>query len=259
MKKYWGAAALLSLVILAVLFHHTAKKTAAPTPQPQVVQIHPPHLETLPSAENPPQPDEAPEPAPSTAPDRDSSGKNQPFEDFKPDLPDGFEETESPLERLLEPIADQEVPKTGFLGNVEQILYAMVNEQREKSEPLSLEAGSDYRLAPFGYSESLTHYARTKSADMGSRDYFSHEDPDGDYILTQMLQDGVEYDEWGENISYLVMDGDGSPSEIAAAIMEQWMNSENQRENILSEKFELIGIGVYEIAGKIYTTLEFVK
>lgn len=41
--------------------------------------------------------------------------------------------------------------------------------------------------------------------------------------------------------------------------MENWMNSEGHRKNILSTNFDSIGIGVYQSGNRVYATQEFYK
>lgn len=53
----------------------------------------------------------------------------------------------------------------------------------------------------------------------------------------------------GENIAY----GQRSPQEVVTA----WMNSPGHRANILSNKFNKLGVGVHEVNGTIYWTQLF--
>ena len=49
------------------------------------------------------------------------------------------------------------------------------------------------------------------------------------------------------------------PTELANQFMNNWMNSEGHRKNILSTNFSSIGVGVYKIGNKVYATQEFYK
>ena len=133
-----------------------------------------------------------------------------------------------------------------FMAQVEQAIFNKVNEERTK-------AG----VAPLSYNSTMEKYARIKSQDMGDNNYFSHADLSGNYITTKMKADGVNYKAWGENIAYI--GGMTDPTALANQFMENWMNSEGHRANILSTNFNSIGVGVYKIGDKVYATQEFYK
>ncbi|WP_243281472.1 CAP domain-containing protein [Clostridium sp. D53t1_180928_C8] len=133
-----------------------------------------------------------------------------------------------------------------FMAQVEQAIFNKVNEERAK-------AG----VAPLSYNSTMEKYARIKSQDMGDNNYFSHADLSGNYITSKMKADGVSYKAWGENIAYI--GGITDPTALANKFMENWMNSEGHRKNILSTNFDSIGIGVYKVGNKVYATQEFYK
>ena len=133
-----------------------------------------------------------------------------------------------------------------FMAQVEQAIFNKVNEERAK-------AG----VSPLSYNSTMEKYARIKSQDMGDNNYFSHTDLNGNYITTQMKNDGVTYSAWGENIAYI--GGVTDPNVLANQFMNNWMNSQGHRENILSTKFSSIGVGVYKIGNKVYATQEFYR
>lgn len=131
-----------------------------------------------------------------------------------------------------------------YLNSVEQEIFNMVNEERKK-----------VGVSPLNYNEVMEKYARIKSKDMGDRNYFSHENPEGQLITSEMKKNGVTYNAWGENIAYI----DGNSSSASSEIMNMWLNSKGHRENILSTNFTSIGIGVSKHGNKIYATQEFYK
>ena len=133
-----------------------------------------------------------------------------------------------------------------FMAQVEQAIFNKVNEERAK-------AG----VSPLSYNSTMEKYARIKSQDMGDNNYFSHADLSGNYITSKMKADGVSYKAWGENIAYI--GGITDPTALANKFMENWMNSEGHRKNILSTNFDSIGIGVYQSGNKVYATQEFYK
>ena len=133
-----------------------------------------------------------------------------------------------------------------FMAQVEQAIFNKVNEERAK-------AG----VSPLSYNSTMEKYARIKSQDMGDNNYFSHADLSGNYITSKMKVDGVSYKAWGENIAYI--GGITDPTALANKFMENWMNSEGHRKNILSTNFDSIGIGVYQSGNRVYATQEFYK
>ena len=133
-----------------------------------------------------------------------------------------------------------------FMAQVEQAIFNKVNEERAK-------AG----VSPLSYNSTMEKYARIKSQDMGDNNYFSHADLSGNYITSKMKADGVTYRAWGENIAYI--GGITDPTALANKFMENWMNSEGHRKNILSTNFDSIGIGVYQSGNRVYATQEFYK
>ncbi|MDU2290053.1 MAG: CAP domain-containing protein [Clostridium celatum] len=133
-----------------------------------------------------------------------------------------------------------------FMAQVEQAIFNKVNEERAK-------AG----VSPLSYNSTMEKYARIKSQDMGDNNYFSHADLSGNYITSKMKADGVSYKAWGENIAYI--GGITDPTALANKFMENWMNSEGHRKNILSTNFDSIGIGVYQSGNRVYATQEFYK
>ena len=133
-----------------------------------------------------------------------------------------------------------------FMAQVEQAIFNKVNEERAK-------AG----VSPLSYNSTMEKYARIKSQDMGDNNYFSHADLSGNYITSKMKADGVSYKAWGENIAYI--GGITDPTALANKFMENWMNSEGHRKNILSTNFDSIGIGVYQSGNRAYATQEFYK
>lgn len=147
---------------------------------------------------------------------------------------------------------NEEIVKTNtevsndFLSEVEKLIYRRVNDERSKNG-----------RSPLTYNNSMENYARIKSKDMGDKGYFNHKDLEGKLITERMKQDGVNYSAWAENIAFL--SGYIDNKSIADEFMNNWMNSQGHRENILSNNYNSIGIGVYKIGNSIYATQEFYR
>ena len=79
---------------------------------------------------------------------------------------------------------------------------------------------------------------------------FDHIRPNNTECFTVLPENNIEYSAAGENIA--------EGQETAKAVMESWMNSEGHKENILSEKFTGIAIGVAEKDGRYYWVQIFI-
>ena len=176
------------------------------------------------------------------APNIESSKVVSKTETTKPTTTTSTTETKTP--------AAAQAPATNvsdsFMAKVEQLIYQRVNQERAK-------AG----VSTLTYNNTMEHYARYKSQDMGDKGYFDHQDPQGNLITVKMQNEGVNYKAWGENIAYI--GGVSDENALATQFMDNWMNSPGHRANILSTNFSSIGVGVYKIGNKVYATQEFYK
>ncbi len=92
-------------------------------------------------------------------------------------------------------------------------------------------------LAPLSTSETLNRSAALKVDDMIKRQYFEHQSPTGQGASDLAEEAGYDYVVMGENLAL----GDFDTS---LSIVEAWMNSEGHRANILSKKYQDIGVSV---------------
>lgn len=100
----------------------------------------------------------------------------------------------------------------------------LVNQERAK-------AG----LSPLKFDDALSKVAQAKAADMAQNHYFDHTSPTYGSPFDMMKQYGITFRTAGENIAM----GQRSPEEV----MNQWMNSDGHRKNILNPSFTKIGVG----------------
>lgn len=84
----------------------------------------------------------------------------------------------------------------------------------------------------------LSAAAAQKAADMFARDYWAHVSPIGTQPWYFVTQSGYEYRYAGENLARDFFD----PNGVVAA----WMNSPSHRENLLSDKYQDIGVAVVD-------------
>lgn len=166
----------------------------------------------------------------------------EPSIDETPQTPPSVEETPE----VTPPTEQAPSVNSNFIAQVEQAIFNKVNAERAK-----------VGVPALTYNNTMQKYARIKSQDMGDKNYFSHEDLNGNLITVQMKKDGVSYRAWGENIAYI--GGISDANALANKFMTNWMNSSGHRANILSTNFSSIGVGVYKIGNKVYATQEFYR
>jgi hypothetical protein len=83
----------------------------------------------------------------------------------------------------------------------------------------------------------LANAAQYKAEDMQSRHYFSHTDPEGNYIWNKIVSEGyTPYLQLGENLAIEFFSTE--------SLMSAWMNSPTHRANILTEGFKDQGMGL---------------
>lgn len=120
------------------------------------------------------------------------------------------------------------MPKNKAFGSdltAENILSA-VNKERQLRNLVTLK--TDSRLSAAGQS---------KSEDMIARHYFSHTDPEGNYIWPKIESAGyAPYLQLGENLAVEFYNTD--------SLLSAWMNSPTHRANILNEGFKDQGMGL---------------
>lgn len=127
--------------------------------------------------------------------------------------------------------------------NIAQLYADLANEFRAKNGAAALATNSILTMAAKGHSE-----------DMAKRNYFDHDTPEGlspgDRI--DKLANGVYFYSWGENIS-------AGYSSIFSS-HTGLINSLGHRDNLLNERFKIIGYGVgysNESDYKVYYTTKF--
>lgn len=79
---------------------------------------------------------------------------------------------------------------------------------------------------------------------------YGHTRPDGSSCFTIFKENGLSYRAVGENLAVQYK----TPEQAVKA----WMNSPGHRENILSEKYEYMGVGFYSVStgyGTYYSQL----
>lgn len=129
------------------------------------------------------------------------------------------------------------------LRQVEDEIVVLCNAERAKEG-----------LKPLKSNSQLNEIARYKSEEMGLYNYFEHKSPISGYQSWDLAKKvfSYEYRSFGENI-WMKRATASNPKQYlptfkanitASEIVDDWMNSEGHRENILSTKYGQIGVGV---------------
>lgn len=93
-------------------------------------------------------------------------------------------------------------------------------------------------LSPLSMDSNLCNMALVKAQDLINNNYFEHTSPTYGSPFDMMKKFQINYDAAGENIAK----GQPTPEQV----MNDWMNSEGHRANILSSSFKNIGIGYFK-------------
>lgn len=100
-------------------------------------------------------------------------------------------------------------------------------------------------LSRLGQRRELTQVAETRARE--SIQSFSHDRPDGSSCFTAFEEYGVDYRWAGENLAM----GQRTPAEV----LQDWMQSQGHRDNILTSEFNYMGVGVaMDSNGMLYWT-----
>jgi len=95
-------------------------------------------------------------------------------------------------------------------------------------------------LGTLALNSQLNQAAQAKASDMATRDYWSHNTPDGASPWTFITNAGYSYQTAGENLAYGF---DTSTDTITG-----WMNSPEHRANILNSTYKEVGFGIANAA-----------
>lgn len=117
------------------------------------------------------------------------------------------------------------IPTKELIEGFEYQLFDLTNAERVK-----------HGLSVLTWDELVRITAREHSLDMAKNNYFSHTNLYGESPFDRMREDQIQFQVAGENLAF------GQFSSIYAH--EGLLNSLGHRENILSEDFEYLGVGV---------------
>ncbi|MFF3315930.1 CAP domain-containing protein [Streptomyces sp. NPDC003035] len=123
------------------------------------------------------------------------------------------------------PTPEKAAPAVGTADRYIDQVVSLANAEREK-------AGCD----PLRSNGRLRNAAQAHADDMAARDYYDHNSPDGRDAGDRITAAGYTWSSWAENIHR----GPKTPAEA----VEDWMNSDGHRRNMLNCSFKDIGVGV---------------
>lgn len=130
-------------------------------------------------------------------------------------------------------------PAAGQMSQEEQRAFELLNADRRANGVPAL-----------AWDPVLAALARDYAQDMVSRNFFSHESPEGQSPFDRMKGRGIKFLSAGENLA-------GNSSVEAAE--QALMNSPGHRRNILDREFNQVGIGVWhENDGSVVVVQEFI-
>lgn len=112
------------------------------------------------------------------------------------------------------------------LPNTAETVLNLINEERKAQG-----------ITPLQIDDLLNITAQAKATDMVKNNYFSHDSPTYGSPFEMMQNAGITYRTAGENIA-------GNPSVENA--VKSWLASESHKQNLLSNAYNYIGIGIEE-------------
>ena len=110
-------------------------------------------------------------------------------------------------------------------------------------------------VGPVRWSSTLAASANAHSADMATRNYFSHYSPSGRSPFQRMRAAGYNYRAAGENIAA------GRSLSAPEAVVKAWLRSPGHCKVIMNGKYKELGVGRVEGSGRwgVYWTQNFGK
>ena len=133
------------------------------------------------------------------------------------------------------------IPNIDSIKELETEVIRLVNIERSKRGLQTLQQNWE-----------LSRIARYKSQDMIDKGYFAHTSPTYGSFFQMIDSFGVKASGAAENIAQ----GQRTPQHV----MSSWMNSPGHKNNILSESFSVIGVGVAKDSkGNLTWTQMFIK
>lgn len=150
----------------------------------------------------------------------------------------GQDDTPSPTPEAkpMQPIDAANAGVFASVWPIEQRIHELINEARQSR-------GTD----PLSWDGNLAYVSRDHSRDMSQRDFYSHQNPDGQTASGRMREYGLDgyLFSVSENIaSRPLRDSTDSPDVVAEKFFEMWKNSDGHWRNIRGD-YDRHGVGLY--------------
>ncbi|MDT8903694.1 CAP domain-containing protein [Anaeroselena agilis] len=146
--------------------------------------------------------------------------------------------TPKPIPKPAPIPAPSPAPNSSGVAADEQKALALLNADRAKNG-----------LSPVRANTRLAALAGDYAQDMINRNYFAHNNPEGQSPFDRMRARGISFGYAGENLAI---------NTSVAAAEQAFMNSPGHRANILNPHYTQVGIGVrYSRSGSVYVVQEF--
>lgn len=130
-------------------------------------------------------------------------------------------------------------PQSAIGQGEEQQAFALLNADRRANG-----------LKALGWNQQLADLAREYAQDMINRDFFSHDNPEGQSPFDRMRLRGIKFGSAAENLAF---------NRSVEAAERAFMDSPGHRANILDSDFTQVGIGVCrDMNGTVYVVQEFI-
>ena len=159
------------------------------------------------------------------------------------------EEEEPPVEEEEE---EEEEDDGGFEATYEEKIAAeihrLTNVEREKENLVALNNDDDLKLIALSHSE-----------DMAENSYFAHTNLENCDLGCRLGEANYTASAWGENIAWRSSTVLPSAEDLALMFVISWMNSSGHRDNMLSENFTNVGIGIAKAGNHVFATMDFSK
>jgi uncharacterized protein YkwD len=127
-----------------------------------------------------------------------------------------------------------------FIWTSQTKTSAVLGYTTDVSVPSLLQGTNDQRTAnslpALNLNGQLDSAAQSKANDMVTRDYWSHNTPDGQTPWSFILAANYSYQTAGENLAY--------GFDTSAQTISGWMNSPEHRANVLNTSYKDIGFGI---------------
>ena len=168
-------------------------------------------------------------------------------------LQDSDQSTVQTKHRQIKSIPEYDASQHPIVADVVQ-LEMLTHEETNKSR-------EEHSRGRISYDSDLADIARLHSRDMAMRDFYAHENPNGERNQQRLHNYGYYSSTVYENIiSTDSVSSDTSLQDMAKMAVDSWLNSPPHREALLREHVTEEGIGVYVTAEpQIYWTVELSK